>query len=106
MPNARRAISEALRYTNLKEDEMGTAEQGVISTVEQDADRQLKAKHRALWASGNYPAVAAELIPALGPELVQACGVGREIASWTLPRARATRLFRPLPWAESSPQAT
>ena len=54
---------------------MGTAEQGVISTVEQDADRQLKAKHRALWASGNYPAVAAELIPAAGPELVQACGV-------------------------------
>lgn len=39
------------------------------------ADRALKAKHRALWASGNYPAVAAELIPALGPELVRACGV-------------------------------
>ena len=57
---------------------MGTAEQGVISTVEQDADRQLKAKHRALWASGNYPAVAAEMIPALGPELVQACGVRAE----------------------------
>jgi SAM-dependent methyltransferase len=54
---------------------MGTAEQGVISTVEQDADRKLKAKHRALWASGNYPAVAAELIPALGPELVRARGV-------------------------------
>ncbi|WP_237573548.1 class I SAM-dependent methyltransferase [Mycolicibacterium lacusdiani] len=40
-----------------------------------DADRTLKAKHRALWASGDYPAVAAELIPALGPELVRACGV-------------------------------
>ncbi|MCV7279525.1 class I SAM-dependent methyltransferase [Mycolicibacterium flavescens] len=40
-----------------------------------DADRALKTKHRALWASGDYPAVAAELIPALGPELVQACGV-------------------------------
>ena len=39
------------------------------------ADQQLKAKHRALWASGDYPAVAAELIPALGPTLVQACGV-------------------------------
>ncbi|MGE2718684.1 class I SAM-dependent methyltransferase [Mycolicibacterium celeriflavum] len=38
-------------------------------------DRALKAKHRALWASGDYPAVAAELIPALGPELVRACGV-------------------------------
>jgi SAM-dependent methyltransferase len=40
-----------------------------------DLDRELKAKHRALWASGDYPAVAAELIPALGPELVRACGV-------------------------------
>ncbi len=40
-----------------------------------DADRALKAKHRALWASGDYPAVAAELIPQLGPELVRACGI-------------------------------
>jgi ubiquinone/menaquinone biosynthesis C-methylase UbiE len=40
-----------------------------------DLDRELKAKHRALWASGDYPAVAAELIPTLGPELVRACGV-------------------------------
>ena len=40
-----------------------------------DFDRELKAKHRALWASGDYPAVAAELIPSLGPELVRACGV-------------------------------
>ena len=44
-----------------------------MTTVE--ADRELKAKHRALWASGDYPAVAAELIPALGPELVRAVGV-------------------------------
>jgi SAM-dependent methyltransferase len=42
---------------------------------DQDDDRALKAKHRALWASGDYPAVAAELIPELGPELVRACGV-------------------------------
>ncbi|SEH84992.1 Methyltransferase domain-containing protein [Mycolicibacterium rutilum] len=40
-----------------------------------DADRALKAKHRALWASGDYPAVAAELIPSLGPELVKGCAV-------------------------------
>jgi ubiquinone/menaquinone biosynthesis C-methylase UbiE len=46
------------------------------SPPEQDADRQLKAKHRALWAAGDYPAVAAELIPALGPRLVQAAGIG------------------------------
>ena len=44
-----------------------------MTTVE--ADRELKAKHRALWASGDYPAVAAELIPALGPELVRAVAV-------------------------------
>jgi len=43
--------------------------------VEPEFDRALKSKHRALWASGNYPAVAAELIPALGPELVRACEV-------------------------------
>ncbi len=37
-----------------------------------EVDRELKAKHRALWASGDYPAVAAELIPGFGPELVRA----------------------------------
>lgn len=41
-----------------------------------DADRALKTKHRALWASGDYVAVATELIPELGPELVRACRVG------------------------------
>lgn len=45
------------------------------ATVVDVDDRQLKASHRALWASGDYPAVAAELIPELGPELVRACGV-------------------------------
>ncbi len=40
-----------------------------------EADRALKAKHRAIWASGDYPAVATELIPELGAILVQACGV-------------------------------
>lgn len=46
-----------------------------MTAVDADADRELKAKHRALWASGDYPAVAAELIGELGPELVRACGV-------------------------------
>lgn len=41
----------------------------------QSPDRELKAKHRALWASGDYAAVAAELIPDLGAELVRASGV-------------------------------
>ncbi|MEO3757397.1 methyltransferase domain-containing protein [Mycobacterium sp. B14F4] len=46
-----------------------------MTTTDLEADRALKAKHRALWASGDYPAVAAELIPALGPELVRACAI-------------------------------
>ncbi len=38
-------------------------------------DRALKAKHRAMWAFGDYPAVATELIPQLGPILVEAAGI-------------------------------
>ncbi|GAA3242146.1 class I SAM-dependent methyltransferase [Pseudonocardia petroleophila] len=35
----------------------------------------LGSRHRALWASGDYPAVAADLIPDLGATLVEAAGV-------------------------------
>jgi SAM-dependent methyltransferase len=45
-----------------------------IDTAE--ADRALKAKHRAMWALGDYPALAAEIIPDLGAVLVRACEVG------------------------------
>lgn len=38
------------------------------------ADRELKARHRALWASGDYPAVA-DIIAPLGRRLVDAMGI-------------------------------
>jgi len=38
-------------------------------------DAALKAKHAAMWAMGDYPAVATELIAPLGPALVAATGV-------------------------------
>jgi ubiquinone/menaquinone biosynthesis C-methylase UbiE len=38
---------------------------------------ELKTKHRAMWALGDYPAVATDVIPALGPALVQATGIRR-----------------------------
>jgi SAM-dependent methyltransferase len=41
-----------------------------------EIDQALKAKHRAMWALGDYPAVAADIIPELGAVLVEACGVG------------------------------
>jgi SAM-dependent methyltransferase len=45
------------------------------STADPAADRALKARHRATWALGDYPAVAIDVIPELGPELVAAAGV-------------------------------
>jgi SAM-dependent methyltransferase len=39
------------------------------------ADSALKAKHRAMWALGDYPALASDLISDLGKVLVQACRV-------------------------------
>ena len=43
--------------------------------VPPDVLTAVRTKHRALWALGNYPAVATEVIPALGPVLVEAAGV-------------------------------
>ncbi len=37
-----------------------------------DADAQLKQRHRAMWASGDYPRLAEEVIAELGPTLADA----------------------------------
>jgi len=42
-----------------------------------NADRTVKSAHRAVWALGDYATVASEVIPRLGADLVQACGVRR-----------------------------
>ncbi len=44
-----------------------------VGTVE--ADRAVKARHRAMWALGDYPAVARDVIPGLGAVLTDACQV-------------------------------
>jgi len=46
-----------------------------MSATIESADHALKAKHRAMWALGDYPTVAAEVIPDLGAVVVDACGV-------------------------------
>ncbi|GIF13323.1 class I SAM-dependent methyltransferase [Actinoplanes teichomyceticus] len=38
-------------------------------------DTELKSRHRAMWASGDYAAVAGELVAPLGPTLVEAAGI-------------------------------
>lgn len=47
-----------------------------LSTVTIDeADKALKTKHRAMWASGDYPRLAHDLIWSLGPRVVAAVDV-------------------------------
>jgi ubiquinone/menaquinone biosynthesis C-methylase UbiE len=40
-----------------------------------EADRALKTKHRAMWASGDYSAVVTDVVAPLGPILVDAAGI-------------------------------
>lgn len=49
----------------------------MTTTTIPDADRRdpVKAKHRAMWASGDYPSMAAELVAPLGRALVAATAV-------------------------------
>lgn len=40
------------------------------------SDSELKARHRAMWASGDYPSMVETFLLPLGERLVQACGIG------------------------------
>src|SRR3954468_7989806 len=46
-----------------------------MSTIT-DADRELKARHRAMVASGNYPEMVETFLTPLGPRPVEACRIG------------------------------
>ncbi len=39
-------------------------------------DVELKARHRAMWASGDYPSMVETFLLPLGPRLVEACEIG------------------------------
>jgi SAM-dependent methyltransferase len=39
-------------------------------------DSELKARHRKMWASGDYPSMVQTFLLPLGPRLVEACGIG------------------------------
>lgn len=66
-----------------------------------EIDHAQKTMHRPTWASGDYAAVAAEIIPDLGAVLVEACGVGpgqRVLGTWFgRPSGRETGTGRLLP---------
>src|SRR5882762_1638459 len=44
------------------------------TAVPKDAD--IKQRHRAMWASGDYPSMVETFLLPLGPRLVEACGIG------------------------------
>jgi ubiquinone/menaquinone biosynthesis C-methylase UbiE len=49
-----------------------------VTVLDDPLDADLKARHRAMWAMGDYPAVAADVIPELGSVLVEACGIQQD----------------------------
>src|SRR3954468_20143783 len=53
---------------------------GTMATeVRQDTpspEAELKARHRAMWASGDYASMVETFLLPLGPRLVEACGIG------------------------------
>ncbi len=46
----------------------------------QIADSELKARHRAMWAAGDYPLMVETFLLPVGPRLVEACGIGPGMA--------------------------
>src|SRR3954471_12238179 len=40
------------------------------------SDSEVKARHRAMWASGDYPEMVETFLTPLGPRLVEACEIG------------------------------
>jgi SAM-dependent methyltransferase len=48
----------------------------MASTPSTAADIELKARHRRMWASGDYPTMVETFLLPLGERLVPACGIG------------------------------
>jgi SAM-dependent methyltransferase len=48
----------------------------VTGSADQAPNLELKAKHRRMWASGDYPSMVETFLTPLGPRLVEACEIG------------------------------
>jgi SAM-dependent methyltransferase len=47
-----------------------------MNNVAAPKDADIKQRHRAMWASGDYPSMVETFLLPLGPRLVEACGIG------------------------------
>ena len=64
-----------------------------MHTTIHNADAELKARHRKMWASGDYPSMVETWLLPLGPRLAGACRLGAGgdgLRCSTSPPARAT----------------
>ena len=52
-----------------------TTQTSGTAITDTDEDRALKSKHATMWALGNYPVVASDIIDSLGPILVEAARI-------------------------------
>src|SRR5215470_13549200 len=87
---------------------MATQENGPTAA---EADRSLKAAHRAMWALGNYHRFATSTVWELGPVLVQACGIAAgqrvlDVAAGTGTRPSGRRGRGPGWWRRTSRPST
>ena len=70
-------------------------------------DTELKARHRAMWSSGDYPLMVKTFLLPVGERLVEACGIGPGIRACSTSRPEpATPRCRPRGAAPSSRPAT
>jgi SAM-dependent methyltransferase len=53
-----------------------TASSTHLAAADATADAELKARHRRMWALGDYPAMARDFLLPLGKRLVEAAGIG------------------------------
>ena len=52
---------------------------GIAGERQAPPDAELKARHRAMWASGDYPSMVETFLLPLGPRLVEACAIGPDM---------------------------
>src|SRR5215831_1648532 len=70
------SVSMAARSTPPVRSDDGEGTEMTASTKDTtQAGQELKAKHRAMWALGDYPALVDDIIADLGPVLVRACRI-------------------------------
>jgi SAM-dependent methyltransferase len=74
-----RLLAPRKTVSTTDEEEIRVNDSAETTNVPQGPDAELKARHRAMWASGDYPSMVETFLTPLGPRLVEACDVGPDM---------------------------